>query len=389
MSEQAPHQSKWLDPKSFLSLEAGKDPLAIEGIDYAEFYVENARQAAHFFCTAFGFTPIAYRGPETKYPDAASYVLKQNKITFIITAPLRITSVINSQVALHGMTVHDIAFRVPNCEAFYTEAMKRGAVSSEVPSEWGDEKGTVRRAAIKAYGDTIHSIVERSNYKGDFWPGFVPYTSLFTPPVDAGLSGLMVIDHMVANVELGKMDTWVKFYEDVLGFSQHQAFSDDQISTEYSALMSKVMTGGKGKIKLPINEPATGKRKSQIQEYLEFHNGPGIQHLALATNNIIEVIKELKKRGVTFLSVPKTYYDELPARVGKIKQDLQALAELGILVDRDEDGYLLQLFTKPLHDRPTIFFEIIQREGSQGFGVGNFKALFEAIERDQELRGNL
>jgi 4-hydroxyphenylpyruvate dioxygenase len=383
------HEGSWIQPSTYRDVEAGKDPLAIEGIDYAEFYVENARQAAHYFCTAFGFTPIAYRGPETKYPDAASYVLKQNKITFVITAPLRSTSIICHQVAMHGMTVHDIAFRVPNCEAFYAETMKRGATSAESPQEWGDDNGTVRRAAIKAYGDTIHSIVERSNYKGDFWPGFVPYESLFAKPEGASLSGLMVIDHMVANVELGKMDAWVKYYEDILGFAQFQSFSDEQITTEYSALMSKVMSGGKGKIKLPINEPATGKRKSQIQEYLEFHNGPGVQHLALATNNIIEVIKELRKRGVTFLSVPQTYYDELPARVGKIKQDLQELAKLGILVDRDEDGYLLQLFTKPLHDRPTIFFEIIQREGSSGFGVGNFKALFEAIERDQELRGNL
>ena len=366
-----------------------KDPLAIDGFDYTEFYVENARQAAHYFSTAFGFSLVAYRGPETGYPDAASYVLKQNKITFLITSPLRVSSPICHQVTVHGMTVHDVSFKVPDCEAFYYEAMRRGARSAEVPTAWSDKHGTIKRAAIKAYGDTIHSIVERTDYKGDFWPGFVPYESLFTPPAQSPIKGLMVIDHIVANVELGKMDQWVGFYENILGFSQHQAFSDDQIATEYSALMSKVMTGGKGKIKLPINEPATGKRKSQIQEYLEFHNGPGVQHLALATNNIIDVIKDLKSRGVTFLSVPKTYYDDIPQRVGTIKQDLQALAELGILVDRDEDGYLLQLFTKPLHDRPTIFFEIIQREGSQGFGVGNFKALFEAIERDQALRGNL
>lgn len=388
MTTNSPHTGKWIKSGN-ASVPAGQDPLAIEGIDYAEFYVENARQAAHFFCTAFGFKPVAYRGPETKYPDAASYVLQQNKVTFVITAPLKVTSPICNQVMLHGMTVRDIAFRVPNCEAFYQAAMERGAVSAEVPTQWEDDKGTIKRAALKVYGDNIHSIVERSSYKGLFWPGFVPYESLFGKPENSELSGLMVIDHVVANVELGKMEEWVKFYEHTLGFSQMLHFSDDDISTEYSALMSKVMTGGNGKIKLPINEPATGKRKSQIQEYLDFHNGPGVQHIALATNNIIEVIKQLKQRGVTFLSVPSTYYDEVPARVGKIKQELQDLAALGILVDRDDDGYLLQLFTKPLHDRPTLFFEIIQREGSKGFGVGNFKALFEAIERDQELRGNL
>ena len=384
----SPHEGKWIKQNGS-SLAPGKDPLAIEGFDYVEFYVENARQTAHFFCSAFGFTPVAYRGPETKYPEAASYVLKQNKVTFVITAPIRITSPICNQVMLHGMTAHDVAFRVPNCEAFYNAAMERGATSAEIPTQWEDEHGIVKRAAIKAYGDTVHSIIERTNNKGLFWPGFVPYESLFGKIEGSEMSGLMVIDHVVANVELGKMNHWVKFYEETLGFSQMLHFSDTDISTEYSALMSKVMSGGNGKIKLPINEPAEGKRKSQIEEYLEFHNGPGVQHVALATNDIIGVIKQLRQRGVTFLSVPKTYYDDVPARVGKIKQELQELAALGILIDRDDDGYLLQLFTKPLHDRPTVFFEIIQREGSHGFGVGNFKALFEAIERDQELRGNL
>jgi 4-hydroxyphenylpyruvate dioxygenase len=382
------HQGHWIAPRP-ITLPEGEDPQAIEGFDYAEFYVENARQTAMYFCFSFGFTPVAYRGPETGYTESASYVLKQNKVTLLITAPLKATSPICNQVALHGMTVHDVAFRVPNCEAFYYAAMEKGAESASVPTAWQDEHGVIKKAAIKAYGDTIHSIVERTNYSGDFWPGFVPYGNLFAVPENTGLDGLIVIDHMVANVQLGKMDYWVKYYENILGFSQFLSFSDDDISTEYSALMSKVMTGGHGKIKLPINEPAHGKRKSQIEEYLEFHNGPGVQHLALATNDILGVVRELKSRGVTFLNVPKSYYDDLPERVGPIKQDLQQLAELGILVDRDEDGYLLQLFTKPLHDRPTIFFEIIQRQGSKGFGVGNFKALFEAIERDQELRGNL
>lgn len=365
-----------------------KDPLAIENFDYVQFYAENGRQAAQFLASTFGFKLEAYRGPETKHFESADYLLTQNKIKILISAPIRSTSEIAKLVYLHGMTVRDVAFRVPDCEAFYKEAIKRGATSYSEPKTETNEHGTIKSASIKAYGDVIHSIIERTDYKG-FLPGFVPYETFFTQPKSTPLQGLKVLDHVVANVELGKMNTWVKFYEEILGFSQFQHFSDNDISTEYSALMSKVMSGGNGKIKLPINEPAEGKRKSQIEEYLEFHNGPGVQHLAFATKNIIEVIRTLKERGVTFLSVPKTYYDELPARVGHIKQELKELAELGILVDKDDDGYLLQLFTKPLHDRPTFFFEIIQREGSHGFGVGNFKALFEAIERDQALRGNL
>lgn len=365
-----------------------KDPLAIEGFDYVRFYAENGRQAALFFASAFGFKIDSYRGPETKHFESADYLLTQNKIRLLISAPIRSTSEIAKLVYTHGMTASDVAFRVPDCEAFFKEALKRGAKPDKSPETTEDQFGIIKTASIKAYGDVIHSIIERSNYKG-FLPGFAPYETFFSHPKQSELSGLKVIDHVVANVELGKMNEWVKFYEQVLGFSQFQHFSDNDISTEYSALMSKVMSGGNGKIKLPINEPAEGKRKSQIEEYLEFHNGPGVQHLAFATNNIIEVIRSLRERGVTFLSVPKTYYDELPSRVGSIKQELKELAELGILVDRDDDGYLLQLFTKPLHDRPTFFFEIIQREGSQGFGVGNFKALFEAIERDQALRGNL
>lgn len=366
------------------------DPLAIAGIDYVEIYVENARQAALYFANVFGFKPIAYRGPETKHPDSASYVLTQNKATLMLTAPLRASNSIAAQVMLHGMTVHDVAFRVPDCLGFFLEARKRGAQISLEPHSWSDQNGRVKRAALKAYGDTIHSVVERDGYNGNFWPGFVPYEQIFgAPPECANLNDLKVIDHVVANVELGRMNVWVDFYEKILGFSQMQQFSDDQISTEYSALMSKVMSGGNGKIKLPINEPAQGKRRSQIEEYLDFHNGPGVQHLAFATNDIITTVRELRRRGVSFLSVPKSYYEAIEQRVGHIKQDLAVIAELGILVDRDDEGYLLQLFTKPLHDRPTLFFEIIQREGSSGFGVGNFKALFEAIERDQAARGNL
>ena len=377
-------------PNSVSSNKAAADPLAIAGIDYVEIYVENARQSALYFASVFGFKPIAYRGPETKYPGAASYVLNQNKATLVITAALRASSEIAAQVMLHGSTVHDVAFRVPDCVGFFNEARRRGASIGMEPQLWSDKNGKIKRAALKVYGDTIHSIVEREGYHGDFWPGFVPYEEVFgQSPECSNLNGLKVIDHVVANVELGRMNMWVDFYERILGFSQLQQFSDDQISTEYSALMSKVMTGGNGKIKLPINEPAQGKRRSQIEEYLDFHNGPGVQHLAFATNDIITTVRELRRRGVSFLTVPKSYYEGISQRVGTIKQDMAVISELGILVDRDEEGYLLQLFTKPLQDRPTLFFEIIQREGSSGFGVGNFKALFEAIERDQAARGNL
>lgn len=376
-----------LDPReATLSVD---DPLAIEAIDHVEIYTENAKQTAYYFCHAFGFTPVAYRGPETKHAESASYVLNQNKIYLVITAPLQMTHPIAAQVLVHGTTVKDIALRVPNCEAFYYETLRRGAQSALAPTVWEDDKGAIKKAAIRLYGDTVHSIVERGSYGGAFWPGFVPYTSLFDFKPSGGDVGLIIIDHIVGNVELGKMDHWVKFYQDVLGFKQLLHFSDDDISTEYSALMSKVMHDGQGKIKFPINEPAQGKRKSQIQEYLEFHNGPGVQHLAMGCKDIIQTVSALRERGVSFLQVPKTYYDEIPKRVGKIKEDLQKIAALGVLVDRDDDGYLLQLFTKPVHDRPTLFFEIIQREGSRGFGVGNFKALFEAIEREQALRGNL
>lgn len=382
------HRGELLDLSQGFTPKAN-DPLAISAIDHIEIYVENARQAAAYFSSVFGFTPVAYRGPETKYPNAASYVLTQNKATLVVTTSLRASSAIAAQVMLHGMTVHDVAFKVPDARAFFIEATKRGAQVELEPHRWRDQNGEVIKAALKVYGDTIHSIIEREGYNGNFWPGYVPYEEVFGAVAATALNGFKVIDHMVANVELGRMNTWVNFYESVLGFSQMQQFSDDQISTEYSALMSKVMSGGNGKIKLPINEPAQGKRRSQIEEYLDFHNGPGIQHIAFATNDIISTVRELRSRGVSFLSVPKSYYEALSQRVGTIKQDLAVIAELGILVDRDDEGYLLQLFTKPLHDRPTLFFEIIQREGSAGFGVGNFKALFEAIERDQAARGNL
>ncbi|MBN8549431.1 MAG: 4-hydroxyphenylpyruvate dioxygenase [Deltaproteobacteria bacterium] len=368
---------------------AGADPLAIDGIDYIELYVANARQAAFFYCQAFGFTPIAYRGPETGFREAASYVVRQKKATFILTSALRAGHPIAQQVMLHGDSVLDVAFTVDSCEQFYLEAVRRGARGVAVPTLYEDEHGPLKHASIAIYGHNVHSIVERKNYKGVFWPGFVPYEDIFPKHTFPGDVGIVAIDHVVGNVELGAMNTWVKFYQDVLGFKEMLHFSDKDISTEYSALMSKVMRNGTGKVKFPINEPAVGKRKSQIDEYLDFHNGPGVQHVALITGDILKTVSALRNRGVQFLKVPKTYYDEVPKRVGTIKQDLAIIADLGILVDRDDDGYLLQLFTKPVHDRPTLFFEVIQREGSQGFGAGNFKALFEAIEREQAERGNL
>jgi 4-hydroxyphenylpyruvate dioxygenase len=289
----------------------------------------------------------------------------------------------------HGDSVRDVAIRTADCEAFYYETMRRGAQSVLAPTEWADDHGVIRRAAIKTYGDVVHSIVDRSDYNGCFMPGFVPYSDLFPVTKTGEDVGLLTVDHVVGNVEFGEMNTWVKFYEDVLGFNQFKHFSDDDIQTEYTALMSKVMTNGNNKIKFPINEPAQGKRKSQIEEYLDFHNGPGVQHVAMLTGDIVKSVSALRDRGLNFLYVPETYYEELIDRVGKIDEDPKSLEPLGILVDRDDDGYLLQLFTRPVVDKPTLFFEIIQRKGSQGFGLGNFKALFESIEREQERRGNL
>lgn len=365
------------------------DPLAIEAIDYIEIFTENAKQTAFFFCKAFGFTPYAFRGPETKYPEAASYCLKQQNITIVITSALRITNPIASFVHLHGTSAKDLALRVPDCESFYYEAISRGATSVMAPTLFEDANGQIKKASIKTYGDVIHSLIERKDYSGTFWPGFVPYSEIGEWKDSGPDVGLIVVDHIVGNVELGAMNKWVNFYENTLGFKQLLHFTEDDISTEYSALMSKVMHNGNGKIKFPINEPAQGRRKSQIEEYLDFHNGAGVQHIACGCKDIIQTVSALKERGVQFLTVPKSYYDEIPNRVGTIKEDMNKIAALGVLVDRDDDGYLLQLFTKPVQDRPTLFFEIIQREGSLGFGVGNFKALFEAIEREQEKRGNL
>lgn len=366
-----------------------QDPLAIDGIHHLEIYTESAKQTAYFLSHGFGFAPIAYKGLETGSRNVSSYILKQGKAVLIISSPLSSEHPINQSVLKHGTTVHDIAFEVPDCETFYKEAISKGARSIEKPTVLSDDQGQIKVASIATYGDTIHSIIERKNYKGNLLPGYAPYKEVFpdTQPVEE--TGLIFIDHVVGNVELGKMEEWVSFYEKTLGFSQFKHFSDKDISTEYSALMSKVMNGGGGKIKLPINEPAEGKRKSQIQEYLDFHNGPGVQHIALLTDDIVETVTKLRNRGVHFLKIPQTYYSELPNRIGKIEEDLKAIATLGILADRDEEGYLLQIFTKTLHDRPTLFFEVIQRRGSKGFGVGNFKALFEAIERDQAQRGNL
>jgi 4-hydroxyphenylpyruvate dioxygenase len=367
----------------------GVDPVAIDAFDHIHLYAESAKQSAYFLSTAFGFTPLAYRGPETGWRDSVSIVLRQGEVLVQVTCPLRSSSPIADHVKRHGFSAKDIAFRVPNVESCYYESVKRGAVAVTPPTRLSDMSGSVVLASIRTYGDTIHTFIDRSGYKGPFLPGFVDYGEIFPKSLPTSAAGLKIIDHVVGNVELGKMNEWVSFYERILGFSQLTHFSDKDISTEYSALMSKVMNGGGGKIKLPINEPAEGRRKSQIEEYLEFNEGPGVQHIAFATDDIIATVTELRRRGVRFLFVPKAYYEEAPNRVGPIKEDLTTIRELGILVDRDEDGYLLQIFTKPLQDRPTLFFEIIQREGSRGFGKGNFKALFEAIERDQAERGNL
>jgi 4-hydroxyphenylpyruvate dioxygenase len=366
--------------------ETEQDFLPLNGTDYVEFYVCNARQAAHFYRTAFGFRFAAYRGPETGTRDRASYVLVQNKIRFILTTPLDPTHPISEHVRTHGDGVRDIALWVDDAEAAWRETTSRGARSVREPETLRDADGEARIASIAAYGDTIHSFVERKNYRGAFLPGFA------AQPEEDPLSrpaGLKYIDHMVGNVGLGEMNRWVDFYHDVMGFKMFKHFDDKDISTEYSALMSKVMSNGNERVKFPINEPAAGKRKSQIEEYLEFYHGPGVQHIAMATDNIIDTVGTLRRQGIDFLRVPNTYYDELESRVGKIDEPLDELRELGILVDRDDEGYMLQIFTRPVEDRPTLFYEVIQRKGSRSFGKGNFKALFEAIEREQARRGNL
>ena len=361
------------------------DTFPINGTDYIEFYVGNAKQAAHFYGSAFGFQMLAYRGPETGTRDGASYLLEQDKVRLLLTTPIRSDGEIADHLQRHGDGVKDIALWVDDAQAAFSLAVERGAKPARQPKVIKDENGEMVTAAIHTYGDTIHSLIERKNYRGLFMPGFAAKESVFKPvPV-----GLKYIDHCVGNVELGAMNKWVKFYADVLGFTQIISFDDKAISTEYSALMSKVMANGNGRIKFPINEPAQGKKKSQIDEYLEFYNGPGVQHIAMATDDIIATVSALRDRGVEFLRVPGTYYDTVLDRVGHIDEDLTSLRELGILVDRDDEGYLLQIFTKPVEDRPTVFYEIIERKGAKSFGAGNFKALFEAIEREQALRGNL
>jgi 4-hydroxyphenylpyruvate dioxygenase len=363
-----------------------KDFLPLNGTDYVEFYVGNARQSAHYYRAAFGFRLAAYRGPETGTRDRASYVLVQNKVRFVLTTPLHPDHPISSHISLHGDGVRDIALWVDDAEAAWRETTKRGAISAREPETLRDEHGEVRVSAIAIYGDTVHTFVERRNYTGVFLPGFVPAE---TEDTVARPVGLKYIDHMVGNVGWGEMNRWVDFYHDAMGFRMFKHFDDNDISTEYSALMSKVMSNGNERVKFPINEPAEGKRKSQIEEYLEFYHGPGVQHIAMATDNIIETVAALRRQGVDFLRVPSTYYDDLLARTGPIEEPIAPLKELGILVDRDEEGYMLQIFTRPVEDRPTLFYEVIQRKGSRSFGKGNFKALFEAIEREQAKRGNL
>ncbi len=364
---------------------AAPDFLPLEGTDYVEFYVGNAKQAAHFYKAAFGFQSLAYSGPETGIKDKVSYVVRQNKLTFIFTTALRSKNEIAEHVYNHGDGVKFLALRVNDAADAWLKTTKRGAKSFLEPEKLTDENGEIVMSGINVYGETVHLFIQRKNYNGVFMPGFVEWKSEYNPLS----TGLQYVDHCVGNVGWNQMNTWVKFYEDVMGFKNILSFDDADISTEYSALMSKVMSNGNGYVKFPINEPAEGKKKSQIEEYLEYYDGEGVQHVALATNNIVETVNDLKSRGVEFLKVPSTYYNDLIERVGKIDEDIKPLKDLGILVDRDDEGYLLQIFTKPVEDRPTLFFEIIQRKGAKSFGKGNFKALFEAIEREQELRGNL
>ncbi len=370
--------------------EGAQDFLPLLGTDYVEFYVGNAKQAAHFYKTAFGFQSYAYAGLETGLKDRVSYVLKQDKIRLVLTTALTSDSPIGEHVKKHGDGVKVVALWVEDARKSYEETIKRGAKSFQEPIVEKDELGETVRAGIYTYGETVHMFVERKNYTGIFLPGFEEWKSDYNPaPV-----GLKFIDHMVGNVGWGEMNTWVKWYEDVMGFVNFLSFDDKQIHTEYSALMSKVMSNGNGRIKFPINEPAKGNKRSQIEEYLDFYEGSGVQHIAVATDDVIATVRELKLRGIEFLPPPpQAYYDEIPGRLGVhmegMKEDIKELQRLSILVDADEEGYLLQIFTKPLEDRPTLFFEIIQRMGAKGFGAGNFKALFESIEREQAKRGTL
>jgi 4-hydroxyphenylpyruvate dioxygenase len=367
-------------------IENKSDFLPLQGTDYVEFYVGNAKQAAHFYMSAFGFQAVAYAGPETGIKDRASYVVRQNKLTFVLTTPIRSGNPLADHVYKHGDGVKHLALMVDDATDAWDQTSYRGAVSYVEPNTLQDENGEVVMSGIKIYGDTAHLFIERKNYHGVFMPGYRAWSIPHFQPAD---TGLLYVDHCVGNVGWNQMNRWVKFYEEVMGFKNILTFDDEDISTEYSALMSKVMSNGNGFVKFPINEPAEGKKKSQVEEYLEFYDGEGVQHVAMATHDIVKTVRDLMSRGVEFLKVPTTYYDDLLDRVGHIDEDLEPLKELGILVDRDNEGYLLQLFSKPVQDRPTLFFEIIQRKGAKSFGKGNFKALFEAIEREQEARGNL
>ena len=366
-------------------MDTNTDFLPLHGTDYVEFYVGNAKQAAHFYKTAFGFQSLAYAGPETGLMDRVSYVIRQNKLTFVLTTALRMNHEIADHVYKHGDGVKVIALKVDDATDAWKQTTQRGGKNYMEPVTLKDDNGEVILSGIHTYGETVHLFVERKNYTGIFMPGFVEWKSNYNPES----TGLLYVDHCVGNVDWNQMNPWVKFYEDVMGFRNILTFDDKDISTEYSALMSKVMSNGNGYVKFPINEPAEGKKKSQVEEYLDFYNGEGVQHVAIATNNIVKTVTDLQSRGIEFLKIPASYYADVLDRVGKIDEDLEPLSKLGILIDRDEEGYLLQIFSKPLQDRPTLFFEIIQRKGAQSFGKGNFKALFEALEREQDARGNL
>ena len=362
-----------------------QDFLPLQGTDYVEFYVGNAKQAAHFYKTAFGFQSLAYAGPETGVKDRVSYVIRQNKLTFMLTTALRKGNAIADHVAKHGDGVKMLALKVEDATSAWQETTKRGGKSYMEPTTLQDEDGRVVMSGIHTYGDTVHLFIERGDYNGAFMPGFRKWETNYNPPE----TGLLYVDHCVGNVGWNQMNPRVKFYEEVMGFRNILTFDDKDISTEYSALMSKVMSNGNGFVKFPINEPAEGKKKSQVEEYLDFYDGEGVQHCALATADIVKTVTDLQSRGVEFLNIPASYYATVLDRVGKIDEDLEPLQKLGILIDRDEEGYLLQIFSKPVEDRPTLFFEIIQRKGAKSFGKGNFKALFEALEKEQDARGNL
>lgn len=364
---------------------AANDFLPLLGTDYVELYVGNAKQAAHFYKTAFGFQSLAYCGPETGQKDKVSYVLRQNKLTFVLTTALRPANAVADHVTQHGDGVKHLALKVTDASAAWKETVSRGAKSYLEPTKLSDADGTLIMSGIHTYGETVHLFIEREQYSGIFMPGFVEWKSTYNPAE----TGLLYVDHCVGNVGWNQMNPWVKFYEDVMGFRNILTFDDTDISTEYSALMSKVMSNGNGYVKFPINEPAEGKKKSQVEEYLDYYNGEGVQHVAIATADIVQTVSDLQSRGIEFLTIPSSYYEHILDRVGTIDEDLEPLQRLGILIDRDEEGYLLQIFSKPLQDRPTLFFEIIQRKGAKSFGKGNFKALFEALEKEQERRGNL